>query len=297
MKVMQQAVIVFALLGYIYCENLNDLDFAGGLKDYKFNLEDLEKNATNLPGVEQVEKVLRDKCAEKGSADTIDLLKEEQKNAQQCVEAYINMTVVQEELEEAKKTGSMDEVFAKYCKKWPDIYTCFDNATVLARQCMREKEEASFNKTLEILAELQEFSCFKDGDRLAMFVAEGGIECISERKEGVQECLNNTLSGRVPNTDDMSVANLPVFLFSDDDCDDFDEIRKCINTELEKCSESTPANIVDAFLKFIKKQMPCGGGKSLLKSQASTKDKPSSSSTVTSSLLIPVLTLVILRFH
>lgn len=61
----------------------------------------------------------------------------------------------------------MDEVFGKYCKKWPEIYGCLDNVTATARSCMDNKEEAAFNKSLQILSELQEFMCFKDGDRMA----------------------------------------------------------------------------------------------------------------------------------
>lgn len=84
-----------------------------------------------------------------------------------CVEKYLNATQVQSELDEAKKTGSMDEVFAKYCNRWPQIYACFDNATIYMRQCMDDKEIEAFNKTLGIVKELKEFMCFKDGDRLA----------------------------------------------------------------------------------------------------------------------------------
>lgn len=61
----------------------------------------------------------------------------------------------------------MDEVFGKYCNKWPAIYACLDNVTATARLCMDSKEEKAFNKSLQILAELQEFVCLKDGDRMA----------------------------------------------------------------------------------------------------------------------------------
>lgn len=77
------------------------------------------------------------------------------------------MTEIQEELEKSKSTGSMDEVFSKYCNKWPDMHGCFDNVTSIARQCMDKREEAALNKTMEILNELQTFMCFKGGDRLA----------------------------------------------------------------------------------------------------------------------------------
>uniref|UniRef100_V5I8Q2 Hemolymph protein n=1 Tax=Anoplophora glabripennis TaxID=217634 RepID=V5I8Q2_ANOGL len=157
-----------------------------------------------------------------------------------------------------KKTGSMDEVFGKYCNKWPSIYACLDNVTLTARSCMDDKEEVAFNKSLQIVSELQEFMCFKDGDRLAMFVAEGGMECVNEQKDGIQKCINETVGEKIPDPEDFSVASLPTFLFSRRDCEDFDNIRACVNKELEKCKNTTPANIVDAFFKFLKKHMPCG---------------------------------------
>lgn len=61
----------------------------------------------------------------------------------------------------------MDEVFAQYCKKWPDVYSCFHDATLTVRRCLSEKEKKAFNKTLDIVNEFQQFMCFKDGDRLA----------------------------------------------------------------------------------------------------------------------------------
>lgn len=84
-----------------------------------------------------------------------------------CLESQINATQVQDELKLAETNGSMDEVFAKYCKRWPEIYGCFDNASLYLRQCLDPKEIESFNKTLDIIEDLKEFMCFKDGDRLA----------------------------------------------------------------------------------------------------------------------------------
>ncbi|KAJ8931796.1 hypothetical protein NQ314_015252 [Rhamnusium bicolor] len=164
-------------------------------------------NKTNLPKVEDVENVLKEKCEKEWRSGCSG--NDQQENVKVCIERYVNFTVVQEELEKAKETGSMDEVFGKYCKKWPSIYKCFDDVTSTARLCMDDNEEKAFNKSLVILNELQEFMCYKDGDRLAMFVAEGGVECVQERKQGVQDCLNATLGARLPESDNLSVATLP----------------------------------------------------------------------------------------
>lgn len=34
-------------------------------------------------------------------------------------------------------------------------------------------------------------------------------------------------------------------------------LRHCAVTSLEKCEETTPANLVDALFKFIRKETPC----------------------------------------
>ncbi|KAJ8920154.1 hypothetical protein NQ315_011814 [Exocentrus adspersus] len=263
MKVLYQVFLCACIFGYATCQSINDLDVEDVKKKLGDAIPELDGldtsnfNTSKLPKQEDVENVLKEKCKKQGAENAVDKLKDQQDLVKGCVESHVNYTVVIEELEEAKKTGSMDEVFGKYCKKWPSIYSCFDNVTATARLCMDDKEEKAFNKSQKILNELQEFMCFKDGDRLAMFVAEGGVECVQEQKEGVQNCINSTVGTRIPDSEDFSVTNLPTFLFSAKDCQDFDKIRVCVNNELEKCKDSTPANIVDAFFKFLKKHMPC----------------------------------------
>lgn len=84
-----------------------------------------------------------------------------------CLELQINATVFQDELEEAKKTGSMDEVFGKYCAKTPAIKDCAKNFTGYLRDCLDPNERGTLNVTLEVLKRLGEFLCYNDGDRLA----------------------------------------------------------------------------------------------------------------------------------
>lgn len=50
-----------------------------------------------------------------------------------------------------------------------------------------------------------------------MFVAEGGKECLEQRKESLQDCANKTLGSRVPT--DISVSTLPLLLFDKQQCE------------------------------------------------------------------------------
>lgn len=86
---------------------------------------------------------------------------------QECIEAQVNVTAVQEELEEAKKTGSMDEVFAKYCKKIPDVMSCVKKVNEAVKECLEDKEKDSLKILSNITESLLDFACFKDGDRIA----------------------------------------------------------------------------------------------------------------------------------
>nr|CAI5855143.1 unnamed protein product [Callosobruchus analis] len=134
-----------------------------------------------------------------------------------------------------------------------------------------------------------------------VFVAEGGIECMDEQRQGVQDCLNKTLGARLPDTDELSITNIPTFLFSAKECQDFDTVRTCINAELEKCKDSTPANIVDAFFKFLKKQMPCSDDGSSVHSakEAASKQELTSaanSHVIGTAALVSLLALASLTF-
>lgn len=77
---------------------------------------------------------------------------------------------------------------------------------------------------------------------------------------------------------------------------DFDTLRNCINTELEKCEDSTPANIVDAFFKFLKKQMPCESKpKSRSAPLSSNNDNPNAALNIAANTLL-IAALLLLRF-
>lgn len=142
--------------------DLNDLEG-------KFNgipgIENFNKSA--LPSQEEIEKVIRDKCKKHGGENAFDDLMNEVGNIQDCFTDNINSTALMSELDEAKKTGSMDEVFGKQCKKNPVLFACVRNLTSKFEQCLENDEKESIKVILNITESLATFLCYKDGDRLA----------------------------------------------------------------------------------------------------------------------------------
>lgn len=61
----------------------------------------------------------------------------------------------------------MDEVFGKYCAKRTKMATCVQGFIDNIRLCLNTEEKNALNITLNIIKQLGEFVCFKDGDRIA----------------------------------------------------------------------------------------------------------------------------------
>lgn len=111
--------------------------------------------------------MIKDKCDQLGGNGTYDTLKASKNNLQTCLQGFVDIEIFKNEVEESKKTGSMDEVFGKYCAKKPKISHCVKNFTDSLEPCLDVDEKNALNLTLNILRQLGEFVCYKDGDRIA----------------------------------------------------------------------------------------------------------------------------------
>jgi len=247
-------VVTTLVIGFALCDvDLNSLN----LDDVKNQLPaGVDLDSVNITAAkEQAEKKFREKCKAKGHEEVADEILDLKEATIKCAESIVNVTVLTEELDEAKKTGSMDEVFGKYCKKREDMLKCVDEGIEKVKKCLDDDEKESMKMILNTTSTILDFACFKDGDRLALFVAEGGPDCIKEQQEGLQRCANETFASKVPT--DLSSFTLPVLVIGEQECRDFDSLQACVVTELEKCKDNTPANIVQAMFKYIRGVTPC----------------------------------------
>jgi hypothetical protein len=110
---------------------------------------------------------IKEKCDKAGGNGTFDRLLASKESLQTCITNFVNVTVLANEVEESKKTGSMDEVFGKYCAKRSKVVTCVNSFISNLRPCLNAEENKALNVTLDILKQLGEFLCYRDGDRIA----------------------------------------------------------------------------------------------------------------------------------
>ncbi|KAK9737564.1 Protein of unknown function (DUF1397) [Popillia japonica] len=249
-------VATLVILGSVWCqENLLDhLPDPANLP----NLQDININDIETAVVENYTKdalqMLKQKCANVSGGDQVfNELENKAKSLQTFLVDTVNVTQVMLELEEAKKTGSMDEVFAKYCAKKPDVMTRLRDITETFKKCLLPDEQVSLERKLNLTEKMVHFLCEKDGDKLAMFIANGGEECLQSKAEGLQGCMNKS-SGLLP-TDSWNTMTL--VQVDEKVCQEFPVVEECVVTVLEECKIKTPANIIGALFRYLRKNMDC----------------------------------------
>jgi Protein of unknown function (DUF1397) len=110
---------------------------------------------------------------------------------------------------------------------------------------------------INITKRLVEFVCHENGNQIALFIAEKGPECFESKNDQLQSCANATL-GKYMNNQLPTLENLPNFVIKEEHCIDMNYLEDCIVSELETCDESTPANLMEALFRFVRKETPCG---------------------------------------
>lgn len=105
----------------------------------------------------------------------------------------------------------------RYCRKRTIAIECMKNLTISIEPCLDEQENANKKTFTRIFTSLLNFVCHKDGDQIALFIAEKGPECFNEKKDAVIHCINSTLSGYIPN-EPPTLENLPQLIMGAKQC-------------------------------------------------------------------------------
>ncbi|OAD57695.1 27 kDa glycoprotein, partial [Eufriesea mexicana] len=139
---------------------------------------------------------------------------------------------------------------------------CVSNFTTAIEACLEPEERENKKIIQNITDSLLNFVCYKEGDRIALFISANGPECLQSKQQEMQHCIDNTFQGYMSQLDFKNESlpeldSLPSLVFGTKECMDISNIQSCVVRELEKCSDPTPANIVDSILNFIRKVTPC----------------------------------------
>ncbi|CAG4977455.1 unnamed protein product [Colias eurytheme] len=212
----------------------------GVLGEYKLSEDQRQK----------IKDAIKDTCTKNGAADKIDEAENSIKNFVDCVKTLFNFETLKNEIEAAKPNGALDEVFKKYCAKSPELKTCIHTLTEGVSPCLPVNIRDNINSGKNASDQLIDFVCYKDGDRIALFIAEGGPECFQEKSNSLRECANKAREG-ITDVDSVKALSL------DEKCAKFDDLTSCVVKALEECSTPTPGNMAESLMRYIRKGTPC----------------------------------------
>jgi hypothetical protein len=256
---MYKSLIISSILLYltvaVTCDinSIKNEDINKILKEASGHISSL--NETSADEIKQYlqfgETLLKQKCLNVSkSEDSYTELQAEASVTYECVSNLVNVTKLQKEIEIFSKNGSLETVFNKYCQKRNIAIECLEKFSRATEPCLEPEEISRKSVVVDIAKEMLEFVCYKDGDHIALFIAEKGIECFTDRAPKLQECIEKVIAKYMP-TGNGTTPNINV---TDAKCRDMDPLRNCFVDELEKCENTTPANLVDAMFKNVKKQ-------------------------------------------
>lgn len=213
-----------------------------------FNFEEGAKQATDI---------FKEKCiANSGSDAAFEEASQATSTLMECIQQIVDLSTLQQEIEEAKPNGNLDTVFNKYCDKRHDGVSCVDKFTVSIDPCLSQEEKDQKVVFINITKSLLEFICHENGNQIALFIAEEGPECFESKRDSLITCINETM-GKYFNNELPTLENLPTLVIKEENCLDIDKLEECVVKELEECKETTPANLMEALFRFVRKETPC----------------------------------------
>ncbi|XP_065093033.1 27 kDa hemolymph protein-like [Ochlerotatus camptorhynchus] len=212
----------------------------------------------SLPSLEDIQRIVKDKCSRVAGSDAAyEQAQQSGQKLNECLQGLIDFSDLQSEIKEAKPTGDLDTVFNKYCRRRSIAIECINTFSNDVDVCLESDEKESKRILVNIVHGLLNFVCHKDGDQIALFIAEEGPECFEEQKQPLIDCFNSTMRGYLDEPSPQASEGIPKLVMGKKQCDDMDNLRDCFVRVLEDCKESTPANLVESLFKFVRRETPC----------------------------------------
>ena len=168
------------------------------------------------------------RCFKVGGQVALDNWLKAQEDLLWCVMQNFHVLSIKDEIEAKKATGDLDLVFKKYCgDPVQKTRPCIIEFLEVSGHCLRSKDRESLNVTMKMIDSAIDFVCHNSGDRMALFMAEKGMECLTTKQEGALACVNKSvpelfktvhdkLSSSYPGARRRSVD--PVIVFNQKNC-------------------------------------------------------------------------------
>ena len=159
-----------------------------------------------------------------------------------CFKKFVNVGKLQEEIERYKPTGDLDFVFQNYCRETPVLSMCVSNLAAAIDPCLDPKGKENMKVILNTTDSFLKFVCFREGDRIALFVSADGPECLQSKQQEIQQCVNTTFGSYIPalgpnNGPLAGLAKLLPLVFGTKECTCIPSFGICVVKNLEECSD------------------------------------------------------------
>jgi len=231
-------------------------DFFGD--DFNDEFDSLEKDDKFHDKLEDGFKNWEERCLEIGGQSVLDSYLKEQEQLVYCFMEQFDLDELQSEIEEKQKVGDLDEVFIKYCREHISAARgCLKSFLEVSQQCLREQDRPGLNVTLHMVDQAIDFTCHNSGDRIALFMAEEGVDCVSTYKEESLACINQSVPEVFNTYNNLNQYKMHFYVFQQENCRKGDAIMQCVEKSLMKCPDPTPSNLVHGLLKAMKDGTPC----------------------------------------
>ncbi|ALC48169.1 CG14629 [Drosophila busckii] len=207
-----------------------------------------------------LQRLLQQKCGKANAQNATALSENIERGAGklfECINGLANITVIMEEVERARPRGDLDVVFEKYCRRMPQARQCLNDFNAALLPCLSEPERQHNAMMSRIMDKLLQFICYKDGDQIALFIAEEGPECLEQHREHMGSCLQSSFGHYLPTGLNISTATLPDLVLGPRQCVELHDLETCVLRHLEQCSNITPSNIVEAMFRYVRKESNC----------------------------------------
>lgn len=125
------------------------------------------------------------------------------------------------------------------------------------------------DKVSKFIDEVVRFYCGDDnsGEKIAIFFAEGGLECLQTHGDEVKKCveskadveLNEDTLNNIGDLNSLNdLVNKPVAIPKTDEvCTSIEQLHECASLGLRQCKDPTPENLMTAMLMQVGKALEC----------------------------------------
>ncbi|XP_065571605.1 27 kDa glycoprotein-like isoform X1 [Artemia franciscana] len=196
----------------------------------------------------------KDQLMKRGGQEAVDRVTTEMDSFKKCFKENFDVDVIEQELEDAEEEKNLDLVFKKYCNRIPNLHLCLDPVIKSFRQYLNEKENTTVDHLLSALNASLDFICYHDGDRIALFMSEDGLQCLVDNHELLLNC-SSIFNDSAPLTPDVDSFDL--LQFDAESCRKYHGFRQCFGDSLLTCVDPTPGNMADSLMLAALNSTPC----------------------------------------